>query len=118
MNSSFPNNALASVIFFSVLAAIFAVIVFMQLKSDMKIAAIVSVGFFGVCVLALVLIYFIKKSLLEGAIQIFLLKISLFQNLSHFCVQYFDIAAVAYNLSVIGFCIFLTNQSLQKRRWN
>ena len=118
MNTSFSNNAGASIVFFSVVAAILAVIVFAQLKSNVKIAVIVSGGFFGVCVLALVVIYFVKKSLLVGLIQTFLLKLSLYQNLSHFCVQYFDLAAVAYYVSIIVFCLYLTNQSLQKRRWS
>ncbi len=118
MNTSFSNNAGASVVFFSVIAALLAVIVFMQLKSNVKIAAVVSGGFLGACVLVLVAIYFVKKSLLVGLIQSFLLKLSLYQNLSHFCVQYFDLAAVAYYVSIIVFCLFLTNQSLQKRRWS
>ncbi|MBP3339874.1 MAG: ABC transporter permease [Lachnospiraceae bacterium] len=118
MNTSFPNNALASVIFFSVIAALLALIVFAQLKSNVKIAIMCSGGFLAVCVIALVVIYFVKEAWLVGAIQSFLLKLSLYQNLSHFCVQYFDIVAVVYNVSIIVFCLFLTNQSLEKRRWN
>ncbi len=118
MNTSFSNDAKVSVVFFAAIAAILAMVVFMQLKSNIKIATMVSAGFFAVCVVALVIVYFAKKSLLVGAIQSFLLKLSLYQNLSHFCVQYFDIAAVAYNVSIIIFCLFLTNQSLHKRRWN
>lgn len=118
MNTSFSNNAGASVVFFSVIALALGMIVFAQLKSNTRIALMVSGGFVGVCVLILVLLYFVKKSVLVGLIQVFLLKLSLYQNLSHFCVQYFDIAAVVYNVSIIGFCLFLTNQSLQKRRWN
>lgn len=118
MNTSFPNNAGASIIFFSVIAVLIGMIIFAQLKSDIKIASIVSGGFVLLSVLTLVVIYFVKKSLLVGLIQSFLLKLSLYQNLSHFCVQYFDLAAVAYNVSIIVFCLFLTNQSLQKRRWS
>ncbi len=118
MNTSFSNNAGASIVFFSVVAILLAAIVFAQLKSNIKIAAIVSGGFLGACVAALIIIYFVKKSLLVGLIQTFLLKLSLYQNLSHFCVQYFDLAAVAYYVSIIVFCLYLTNQSLQKRRWN
>ncbi len=118
MNTSFSNNSGASIVFFSVVAALLAAVVFTQLKSNIKIATIASVGFFGVCVVALVIIYFVKESLLVGLIQTFLLKLSLYQNLSHFCVQYFDIAAVAYYVSIIIFCLYLTNQSLQKRRWS
>ncbi len=118
MNTSFSNNASASVAFFSVIAILLGLVVFSQLKSNTKIALMVAGGFSGVCILVLVIIYFAKKSLLAGLIQTFLLKLSLYQNLSHFCVQYFDFAAVVYNLSIIVFCLYLTNQSLQKRRWS
>ena len=118
MNTSFSNNAGASVVFFGVIALLLAVMVFMQLKSNVKVATMFSVGFFAVCMAALLIVFFVKKDWLVGAIQSFLLKLSLYQNLSHFCVQYFDITAVAYNVSIIVFCLFLTNQSLQKRRWN
>ena len=118
MNTAFSNNAMTSVIFFSAIAALLAVVIFMQLKENVKIATIVSVGFLGVCVGALVIIYFAKQELLVGLIQQFLLKLSLYQNLSHFCVQYFEPAAVVYNISIIIFCLFLTNMSLEKRRWS
>ncbi len=118
MNTAFSNSAMTTVIFFSVIAVLLGVIVFMQLKENVKIAITVSAVFVGICVGTLAIIYFTKQELLVGLIQQFLLKLSLYQNLSHFCVQYFEPAAVVYNISIIIFCLFLTNQSLEKRRWS
>jgi len=45
-------------------------------------------------------------------------KLSLFERLNVFVNGVFDLTAVVYYLSVIAFFLFLSVQSLEKRRYN
>ena len=45
-------------------------------------------------------------------------KLSLFRQFSSFVNGAFDLTAIVYYLSVMGFFLFLSVQSLEKRRYN
>lgn len=66
----------------------------------------------------LVVLFFVKSSLLEGKIQDFLSIFNLTGHLDNFIYGIFDLNGIVYYLSVIVLCVFFTVQSLQKRRWN
>ncbi|HPE16378.1 MAG TPA: ABC transporter, partial [Oscillospiraceae bacterium] len=44
--------------------------------------------------------------------------LSLYERFYGFVDGVFDFTAVVYYLTVIGVCLFLTVQSMEKRRWN
>ena len=80
---------------------------------------IVVTGILAVCAEgALLAVYFVKSSLLEGKIQDFFEIFNLSSHLNNFVNGMLDIQGIIYFLSVIVICIFLTIQSLQKKRWN
>jgi len=76
---------------------------------------------YGVCIaLAAVvtLICFVDSTKLEGLLPGIMTKLSLFERFNVFVNGVFDMTAVAYYLTVIVFFLFLSVQSLEKRRYN
>lgn len=62
--------------------------------------------------------YFMDSSKFEGLLPAVMAKLSLFERLDVFVNGIFDMTAVVYYLSVIVFFLFLSVQSLEKRRYN
>lgn len=62
--------------------------------------------------------YFADASLFEGLLPGIMAKLSLFERLNVFVNGVFDMTAMAYYLTVIVFFLFLSVQSLEKRRYN
>ena len=72
----------------------------------------------GVCVVLFALIYFTDYTKFEGLLPNIMKQISLFDRFSTFVSGVFDLTAIVYYLSVAAFFLFLTVQSLEKRRYN
>lgn len=62
--------------------------------------------------------YFIDSSAFEGLLPDIMTKVSLFERFTVFVNGVFDMTAIVYYLSVIAFFLFLSVQSLEKRRYN
>lgn len=62
--------------------------------------------------------YLIDETKFEGLLPEIMKKLSLFDRLDTFVNGVFDLTAVVYFLSVAVFFLFLTVQSLEKRRYN
>ncbi len=67
---------------------------------------------------ALLAVYLIKPALFEGAVQKFLSIFDLTSHFSNFVDGMLDFTGIVYYLSVILIFLFLTVQSIQKRRWS
>ena len=63
-------------------------------------------------------IYLVNKDIYAGAFPDMLDKISLFNRFGEFVNGSFDLTAIIYYLSVIGVFVFLTIQSLEKKRYS
>ncbi len=76
---------------------------------------------FGVCILCMAVIfvsYMLNSSMFEGLLPSIMEKLSLFDRFSSFVNGVFDMTSVVYYLTVIVFFLFLSVQSLEKRRYN
>lgn len=76
---------------------------------------------YGVCLVLLVglaVSYFMDSSLFEGLLPRLMEQLSLFERFTAFVNGVFDLTAIVYYLSVIGLFLFLSVQSLEKRRYN
>lgn len=62
--------------------------------------------------------FWIKKDVFEGLVPTIMSKLSLFERLNTFVSGVFDLSAIIYYASVIAFFLFLSVQSLEKRRYN
>lgn len=64
------------------------------------------------------ILYFTDQEKLEGLLPDLMTKLSLYKRFSSFVNGIFDMTAVVFYLSVIAFFLFLSVQSLEKRRYN
>ena len=71
-----------------------------------------------VLIAALSVAYFVNSSAFEGLLPDIMTKLSLFRQFNSFVNGAFDLTAIVYYVSVMGFFLFLTVQSLEKRRYN
>ncbi|MEY8496127.1 ABC transporter permease [Lachnospiraceae bacterium 29-91] len=68
--------------------------------------------------LAVVVLYFADSSKFEGLLPDVMTKLSLFERFYTFVNGVFDLTAIIYYITVIVFFLFLSVQSLEKRRYN
>lgn len=109
----FPESAVGSLFSFMVLVLFVCIWIGSMIKNP-----VITGVFLIVLEAGLLVLYFVKSSLLEGKIQEFLSIFNLTGHLDNFIYGIFDLNGIVYYLSVIVLCVFFTVQSLQKRRWN
>lgn len=102
----------ASFAAFTVVVILLAVIVRLMTKSG---AAAIGTG--AVLEGGLIALYLIDSSRFEGLFPEVIGKLSLFERFYTFINGIFDITAIVYFLSVIVLFLFLSVQSMEKRRW-
>ena len=76
---------------------------------------------YGIALLLIAIItaiYFLDSSTFEGLLPDIMRQLSLFDRFNTFVSGVFDMTAIFYYLSVIAFFLFLSVQSLEKRRYN
>lgn len=71
-----------------------------------------------VCVLVSIILYRVDSTKFERLLPNIMEKLSLFKQFNGFVNGVFDMTAVVYYLTVIAFFLFLSVQSLEKRRYN
>ena len=67
---------------------------------------------------AVVALFWIDESKLEGLVPEIMKTLSLFDRFETFVNGVFDMTAIVYFVSIIIFFLFLSVQSLEKRRYN
>ncbi|NLP31033.1 MAG: ABC transporter permease [Clostridiales bacterium] len=76
---------------------------------------------YGFCIIfiAIILItYYVDMTILEGLLTDIMKKLSLFDRFNVFVNGIFDMTSIVYYLTLIVFFLFLSVQSLEKRRYN
>ncbi|MBQ6874827.1 MAG: ABC transporter permease subunit [Lachnospiraceae bacterium] len=108
-----PTTAKASYTAFAVLILIVAVIFRMMTKNTLStlILAIVGEG-------ALFVAYSVNSSSFEGLFASVISEVSVFDRFYEFINGVFNLTSVVYYLTVIAIFLFITVQSLEKRRWS
>ena len=71
-----------------------------------------------VLIAVLCVVCLVDASAFEGLLPAVMKQLSLFDRFSAFVSGVFDLTAIVYYLSVIGFFLFLSVQSMEKRRYN
>ena len=69
-------------------------------------------------ILAITALYVVDSSAFEGLLPDIMAKLSLFERFNTFVNGVFDMTAIVFYLTVIVFFLFLSVQSLEKRRYN
>ena len=107
------STAYSSLVSLFVIVILLAVIIKKLTKND-----VLAYGVGGALIAGLMITYFVDMEKLEGLLPDIMTKLSLFKQFSYFVNGVFDMTAIVYFLSVIAFFLFLSVQSLEKRRYN
>lgn len=110
--SFISTDASASLSALMVLALVFAVVVYLLTKNPIVAVLVAGAGAFG-----LQMWYRADSAAFSGLFGKMLESISVFDRFNTFVDGVFDLTAVVYYLSIIGVFLFLTVQSMEKRRW-
>ena len=113
ISSFFSEGSLSTCITFGLLILAAAIVIYTMIKNFLISAVICVVG-----EIALGVIYVVNSSFLSGGIQKVLNVFNLSSHFDNFANSIFDVKGIVYFLSVIAVCMFLTVQSIVKRRWN
>lgn len=108
-----PADASASLIALMLLTVIFALILQVLAKNVIISILTAAIGCGG-----LFLWYVGNRSNFSGLFANMMKSISVFERFNTFVNGIFDLSAVVYYLSIICVFLFLTVQSMEKRRWN
>ena len=111
--TSFSEGALSTCITFGLLILAAALIIYTMIKNLLISAAVCVIG-----EIILAIIYMVNSSFFSGGIQKVLNIVNLSSHFDNFANSIFDIKGILYFVSVIAVCLFLTVQSIAKRRWN
>lgn len=107
-----PDTAIASFAGLVLLAAIAALII-LNITRNWIVSALTAI----VCWAGLIILYLVKSSVFESLLPNFLNSLSLSARLDNFYNSIFDLSAIVFYLSVVFVFLFLTTQSIEKRRW-
>ncbi len=111
--SLIPSTAMASFLALIVVSIVLAAIVWLLTKNP--VVALIAAA---ICIVPLSLLYYFNSSVFAGLFQEMLNTLSLFDRFDNFIYGIFDVTALVYYISVIVFFLFLTMQSVEKRRWS
>lgn len=107
------STAMGSLIALYVIALLLGVVIHNLTRNEN-----LAYGVTLVLIAALSVAYFVNSSTFEGLLPDIMTKLSLFRQFNSFVNGAFDLTAIVYYVSVMGFFLFLTVQSLEKRRYN
>ena len=113
ISSFFSEGSLSTCITFGLLILAAAIIIYTMIKNFLISAVICVAG-----EIALAIVYIVNSGFFSGGIQKVLNIFNLSSHFDNFANAIFDIKGIVYFLSVIVICMFLTVQSIVKRRWN
>jgi ABC-2 type transport system permease protein len=108
-----PTGALVSLIALAVLAALLLAVVFLLTK-NIRITGLIAVAIYA----PMIAVYLIDSSLYQGLFRTITHSASIFSRYTNFGYGVFDLGTVIYYLSFAAFFLYLTYQSLEKKRWS
>lgn len=107
------STAMGSLIALYVIALLLGVVIHNLTRNEN-----LAYGVTLVLIAALSVAYFVNSSAFEGLLPDIMTKLSLFRQFNSFANGAFDLTAIVYYVSVMGFFLFLSVQSMEKRRYN
>ena len=108
-----PGTANASLIGFTVLIVLAALVLFIMTRNVLLSGSVAVV-----LEIILIAVYALKNEWMENAIAKVFSVIVISGRLDNFIEGIFDLSGVVYYISVVALCLFLSVQAIQKRRWS
>ena len=119
MTGIVPSKPLPTAVTLGVCVVILALLYYVLVYRSFQKAWIVSIIIAVVGIAAIVIVYLVNSSMFEGFLEQVVLHLSISYMFGYFFdTEVLDINGLVYFLSLIGLFIFLTVQSVQKRRWS
>lgn len=112
LTSYIPTTAYASLVAFTIAALLVGLVIRRVTKNSL-----LAYGVVVVTIVALLAIFFVDSSLLAGKFNAVISWLSLFERFYTFVDGIFDVTGIVYFVSITAVFLFLTIQSLEKRRW-
>lgn len=109
---SIPTGALASFVLFIIAVLIVAAVAYFLSRSALLAVCTAALG-----IIPLSVVYIRSSASFEGKFAEMISSIAVFDRYYTFIYGSFDLTAVLFFLSFTGFCVFLTVQSFDYRRW-
>lgn len=111
--SYLPTTAYASLVAFAAVGILLGVVIWRLTKNSI-VGSLVTI-----CVIVgLLVVYFADSTLLAGRFAEVVEWLSLFDRFYRFVEGVFDLTGIVYFLSITGVFLFLSVQSMEKRRWS
>lgn len=107
------SNAIAGAVVFMAMGLFVGFIVYFLTKNT-----VIGLSTAVVIDLAIAVIYIVKKEWLEGLLPSIAEKLSLFSRFNDFSSGVFDLTSIFFFISVTCVFLFLTVQSVEKKRWS
>lgn len=107
------SSAFGSFAVLMVFAALICLVIFHFTRSEN-----IACGIFILAAVANAISYFFRSELYEGLVPSIMSALSLFSRFNTFVNGVFDITSIVFYLTVMVFFLFLTVQSIEKRRYN
>ncbi len=113
VSSLVSASALTSTVAITLLFAAAALILFVLIKN-----VVIPCITFVVCTATLWAVYFFNPSAMQGLFQEILNSLAIFERFTPFVNGTLDITSLVYYVSICVLFLFLTCQSIEKRRWS
>lgn len=107
------STALGSVAVLIIFSVILGLVIRYLTKNDM-----LAFGIGAVLAIGIGILYVADSTMFEGLLPDLMTKVSLFERFYKFVNGVFDLTGIVYYVTVILFFLFLSVQSLEKRRYN
>lgn len=108
-----PSTSYASLVCFAILSVLISVIVYLLTKSST-----ISAAAFVVTLAPTIVTFIINREFFEGLFPKLISYLAVFDRFTYMTSGIFDITAIVYLVSFTVFFIYLTVQSVEKRRWS
>lgn len=119
MTGIVPSKPLQTAVTLGICVVFLAVLYYVLVYRSFQKAWIVSLFIAAVGIAVIVIVYLVNSSILEGFLEQIVLHLSISYMFGYFFdTEVLDINGLVYFVSLIGLFIFLTVQSVQKRRWS
>lgn len=119
MTGIVPSKPVPSAMVIGALVVLVALIYYALVRKTVSSAPIVTLIIIVVGIAAVVITYMINSSLFEGLIEQMMLHLSVsYMYGYYFETEVLDLNGLVYFISLVGLFVFLTVQSVQKRRWS
>ena len=110
----FPSSAISNLVIWIIIFALIGLLIYHITKNQMIAGIVTGIGY-----IAGIVVYFVKKTLLESLFSTLLGHLVLTDIFYNFSQNYiFDLGGLLTYLSLIILLVFLTVQTFEKRRWS